>query len=146
MGIRSAWRELWRTNPEPIQRPRARMFGGAQASRLTSDWVTSVTSADQEIKGSLKRLRSRSRQLVRDNDYAKSAVRVVRNSVVGTGVRLQAQVMRQRGGKLDTRINEQLEKAWSMWGRKDSCNTAGLLCFSDIEKLAVSSMCEIIKK
>ena len=79
MGIRSAWRELWRTNPEPFARPRARMFGGAQASRLTADWVTSVTSADQEIKGSLKRLRSRSRQLVRDNDYAKSAVRVVRN-------------------------------------------------------------------
>ena len=142
MGIRSAWRELWRSNPEPIQRPRTRMFGGAQASRLTADWVTSVTSADQEIKGSLKRLRSRSRQLVRDNDYAKSAVRVVRNSVVGTGVRLQAQVMRQRGGKLDTRINEQIEKAWSMWGRKDSCNTAGQLCFADIEKLAVSSMCE----
>ena len=142
MGIRSAWRELWRSNPEPIARPRARMFGGAQASRLTADWVTSVTSADQEIKGSLKRLRSRSRQLVRDNDYAKSAVRVVRNSVVGTGVRLQAQVMRQRGGKLDTRINEQIEKAWSHWGRKDSCNTAGQLCFADIEKLAVSSMCE----
>ena len=78
------------------------MFAGAQASRLTADWVTSVTSADQEIKGSLKRLRSRSRQLVRDNDYAKSAIRVVRNNVVGTGVRLQAQVMRQRGGRLDT--------------------------------------------
>ena len=142
MGIRSAWRELWRTNPEPLPRQRTRMFGGAQTSRLTSDWVTSVTSADQEIKGSLKRLRSRSRQLVRDNDYAKSAVRVVRNSVVGTGVRLQAQVMRQRGGKLDIRINEQIEKAWSTWGRKDSCNTAGQLCFADIEKLAVSSMCE----
>ena len=48
---------------------------------------------------------------MRDNDYAKSAVRVVRNSVVGTGVRLQAQVMRQRGGKLDIRINEQIEKS-----------------------------------
>ena len=79
---------------------------------------------------------------MRDNDYAKSVVRVVRNSVVGTGVQLQAQVMRQRGGKLDIRINEQIEKAWSMWGRKDSCNTAGQLCFADIEKLAVSSMCE----
>lgn len=142
MGVRSAWRELWRSNPEPMPKPRARMFGGAQSSRLTSDWVTSVTSADQEIKGSLKRLRSRSRQLVRDNDYAKSTVRVVRNSVVGTGVRLQAQIRRQRGGKLDTRLNEQIEKAWSNWGRKDSCNTAGQLCFADIEKLAVSSMCE----
>lgn len=142
MGIRTAWRELWRSNPSPMPRPRSRMYAGAQASRLTADWVTSVTSADQEIKGSLKRLRSRSRQLVRDNDYAKSAIRVVRNSVIGTGVRLQAQVMRQRGGRLDTRVNEQIEKAWAEWGRKDSCNTAGQLCFSDIEKLAVSSMCE----
>ena len=63
MGVRSAWRELWRSNPEPMPKPRARMFGGAQSNRLTNDWVTSVTSADQEIKGSLKRLRSRSRQL-----------------------------------------------------------------------------------
>ena len=100
MGLRSAWRELWRSNPSPMPPARSRMFAGAQASRLTNDWVTSITSADQEIKGSLKRLRSRSRQLVRDNDYCRSAIRVVRNSVVGTGVRLQAQVKRQRGGRL----------------------------------------------
>lgn len=142
MGLRTAWRELWRSNPSPMPRPKARMYAGAQASRLTNDWVTSVTSADQEIKGSLKRLRARSRQLVRDNDYARSAVRVVRNSVVGQGVRLQAQVKRQRGGGLDLKTNEMIEKAWADWGRKDSCNTAGQLCFSDIEKLAVASMCE----
>ena len=85
-------------------------------------------------------MRSRSRQLVRDNDYAKSAVRL---SAICCGNRRQA-----AGGnasawrQADIRINEQIEKAWSMWGRKDSCNTAGQLCFADIEKLAVSSMCE----
>ena len=142
MGIRNAWRELWRGNPEPMPKRRGRAYAAAGGGRLLSDWVTVVASADSEIKGSLKRLRSRSRQLVRDNDYAKSAVRVVRNSVVGQGVRMQMQVMRQRGSKLDTRMNEMIEKEWSKWGRKDSCNTAGQLCFADIEKVAVSSMCE----
>ena len=49
--------------------------------------------------------------------------------------------MRQRGGKLDTRINEQIEKP----GRCGAVRTAATLqqlCFADIEKLAVSSMCE----
>jgi capsid protein len=65
--------------------PRRRLYEGAKISRLTSDWVTSSTSADAEISGSMVRLRNRARQLVRDSDYARQAVRAVRNNVVGTG-------------------------------------------------------------
>ena len=86
MGIRSSilgW--LQRGTPEVT--PRRRMYEGARVSRLTSDWVTGGTSADAEIKGSLQRLRNRSRQLVRDNDYARQAIRAVRNNVIGTGIR-----------------------------------------------------------
>ena len=126
-----------------FRRPRRRMYEGARVSRLTSDWVASGTSADAEINGSLKRLRNRSRQLVRDNDYARQAVRAVRNNVIGTGVRLQVQVPMQRGsGRLDHQVNDAIEKALRMWGRKETCNTAGRLCFSDIERLAVGAMCE----
>ena len=74
MGIGNAWRELWRPNPSTMARPRRRMYAGAETSRLTSSWATSVSSADSEIKGSLSKLRSRSRQLVRDSDYAKNAI------------------------------------------------------------------------
>ena len=139
MGVRSALRELFRREPGA----RRRMYEGARVNRLTSDWVTAGTSADAEIKGSLPRLRNRSRQLVRDNDYARQAIRAIKNNVIGTGIRMQAQVRMQRGGgRLDMAINNAIEMVWSRWSRKDSCHAAGRLCFSDIERLLVGAMAE----
>ena len=42
---------------QPAPKRRRRAYEGAMVSRLTSDWVTSSTSADAEIDGSLIRLR-----------------------------------------------------------------------------------------
>jgi lambda family phage portal protein len=49
-------------------------------------------------------------------------------------------VRQQRGKRLDTKINNQIEQAWSNWKRYDSCHTAGRLCFTDIEKVIVRSL------
>lgn len=143
MGIRSAIRELFAPRQQVIPAPRRRMYEGARVSRLNADWVTSSTSADAEIKSSLPRLRNRSRQLVRDNDYARQAIRAIRNNVIGTGIRMQAQVRMQRGGgRFDEPVNRAIEEAWAQWGRKDSCHTAGRLCFSDLERLLVNAIAQ----
>jgi len=96
-------------NPPPATMPQRRgrrAYEGAMVSRLTSDWVTSNTSADAEIDGSLVRLRNRSRQLVRDNPYARQAIRAIGANVVGRGIRLQGRVPMQRGGgRLDENLN-----------------------------------------
>ena len=141
MSIRTRIKRAWRGLTEA---PRRRMYGGAMGSRLTASWVASSTSADTEIKGSLSRLRNRSRQLVRDNDYAKQAVRSVVNNVVGpNGIRLQAQVKMQRGGgRLDTLANERIEKAWKTWGRKQNCDVSGMLSWQEIERVAMQSIAE----
>lgn len=123
--------------------PRRRMYGGATLSRLTSDWVTSGTSQDAEVRGSARTLRNRARQLVRDNDYARNAVRKLTDNVVGQGVQFQSQVRMQRGGgRLDSTINDAIESRWAEWSRKDSADVAGLLCFNDIERLAYASVVE----
>lgn len=127
---------------EPIRRRGRRMYDGATTGRLLSDWIAGGTSADAEINGSLSRLRNRARQLVRDSDYARQAKRAVMNNVIGTGIKLQAQVMMQRGGKLDETINDQIERAWKYWGYKSYCDVAGRLCFADIERMVVGAMCE----
>ena len=93
-----------------------RAYASAQNNRLTSDWVSQSTSADSEVKGSIKMLRNRARQLVRDSDFAKAALRATRNNVVGTGIKLQAQVRMKRGDHLAESVNAQIEKAWSRWG------------------------------
>ena len=122
--------------------PRRRMYEGATISRLTSDWVTSSTSADAEIDGSLVRLRNRARQLCRDNPYARQALRAIAANVIGSGVRMQAQVMRQRGGRQDQAINDAIEAGWLEWCRPGTCHVAGQLAFNEIERLAVTAMAE----
>jgi lambda family phage portal protein len=118
------------------------MYEGATVSRLTTDWVAGGTSADAEINGSLSRLRNRARQLVRDSDYARQAKRAVVSNVIGTGIRMQAQVPMQRGGRLDDQINGAIEMAWKRWGYKEHCDVAGRLCFAEIERMAIGAMCE----
>ena len=145
MGVINAWKALWSSEEkeETTIVPRRRMYAGATTSRLTSNWIASGTSADAEIKGSLGTLRQRSRQLVRDNSHAKNAVRTITANVIGPhGIKLQANIRKQRGGKLDNKINESVETAWKIWGRYDSCHTAGRLCFVDIERLVCQSLCE----
>ena len=126
---------------EPV-RPRARAYQGARVSRLTADWVTSGTSADSEIKSSFKALRNRARQLCRDNDYARQALRSIQNNVIGHGIRHQSQVRMQRGGRLDEAINGQIHEAWEKWMHKSRCDVSGLLGFHDMERLLCRSLAE----
>ena len=143
MGVRSAIRELFnREGAAPTQAPRRRMFEGARVSRLTADWVTSGTSADAEIRASLTALRNRARQLVRDSDFARQALRAIASNVVGNGIPFQAQVKKQRGNKLDQPVNDAIEAAWALWSKAKYCHTAGKLCFADIERLVIRSVAE----
>lgn len=144
MGIRSAIRELFRAEaaPVPAAAPRRRMFEGARVNRLTSDWVTTGTSADAEVRASLAALRNRARQLVRDSDYARQALRAIAANVVGSGIGFQAQVKRQRGNRLDTPTNDAIELAWADWTRSKYCHCAGKLNFSEIQSLAIRSVAE----
>lgn len=133
-----------RTDAAPATRTPAhpltmRSYGGAAHNRLTADWAPQATSADSEIITSLRPLRSRSRQLLRDNEYALRAQRLVQNNVIGQGVGMQAQVVNARG-KLQDGINTAIEDAWQRWAEKDRCHTGGTLAFADIERLAMGEI------
>jgi lambda family phage portal protein len=118
-----------------------RMYAGAAMSRLNSDWTALNTSADSEIITSLRTLRARSRELVRDNEYAKAAIRLIKNNVVGDGIGMQAQV-KTAGGKLLTNVNDSIEDTFEDWADKDTCDPAGKLSFSDMERLIMGSIPE----
>jgi lambda family phage portal protein len=122
--------------------PRRRMYQGAQFSRLTADWVTGNTSADSEIYGSAQKLRDRARQLCRDNDYARQALRAIEGNVIGQGIPFQSQVRMQRGGRLDTQVNDAIEAGWRQWTTARHCHTGGKLSFADIERLVIRACAE----
>ena len=130
--------------PEPAAEPRRRRrtYAGARLSRLTADWFAGQTSADAEIKTSLRRLRDRSRQMVRDNPYARQAKRAVQMNVIGHGIQLQSQVMKLRGKKREDAINEAIETKWAGWCVKDSCDVAGKNSLHQMELLIAGALPE----
>ena len=128
--------------PAPAAASRRRAYEGAMVSRLTADWVTSSTSADAEIDGSLVKLRNRSRQLIRDNGYAQQALRCIVSNVIGTGVRMQAQAPTLQGGRPNTAITDAIEREWSAWCHADNCHAAGQLSLQEIARLAWRAIAE----
>src|SRR4051812_3983819 len=78
-----------------------RSFAGADVNRLTSDWGTTVTSADAESRNDLGTLRTRCRQLERDNDYFARFLNLLDNNIIGSeGVALHMHIT-DPNGELD---------------------------------------------
>ena len=119
-----------------------RMYGGAQFGRTTADWVANGTSADSELVTSLRPLRNRSRQLCRDNEYAKQAKRTVMLNVVGQGIKLQATVKKRRGDLFDDKTNDAIEALWKHWTTASRCHTAGKLSWSRMQQLIIQGVFE----
>ena len=119
-----------------------RMYAAAKQDRLTADWNSLNSSSDSEIVQSLRTARARSRQLVRDNEYARNAVRIIQNNVIGDGIKMQAMVKNQRGTPVET-ANDQIEEEWEDWWLdKSKCHTGGLLAGPDIERLLIGNLVE----
>ncbi len=120
------------------QRPRA-TFAGAQAGRLTLDWIMAHRSADQEIRGSLITLRDRGRELVRNTSWVRRYVRLLDQNVVGPrGIRLQAR-LQSNGLPLET-ANQRIEDSWQFWGKPGTCTVDGKLSFVGLEHLVMKNL------
>jgi len=92
-----------------------RAFHAARLDRLSSDWLATTQSINQELRGDLDRLRARGRDLANNNDYAKKFVGMVQNNIVGPGgVRLQVRI-EDRPGQPDAAANAAVEAAWQRW-------------------------------
>lgn len=116
----------------------ATAYAGARMSRLTEDWVLAATrSADQEVRGDLRTLRERSRELARNSWYGRRFLQLLEDNVIGAhGMGFQAHVLGP-DGRPDREINDRIEEAWREWGRAENCTVDGRLAFSDLEALVV---------
>jgi lambda family phage portal protein len=118
----------WLAPKAGLERARARAalsvvrsYEGATVTRRTSNWRTSNASANAEIQSGISRLRSRSRDLTRNNGYAKRAIAALVGNAVGTGIEL--------GTK-----NKALLKAFSAWAKE--CDFYGDHDFFGLQALA----------
>jgi len=124
--------------------PKARAFDSARLNRLSFDLRAGTTSADSELRGSLRVLWDRARKLARDNPYAVQAKRTTMVNIIGaSGVRLRPRVYRLgRDRQLDDRRNKLIVQAWQQWCRADSCDVAGKLSFHGFEMMAAGALPE----
>jgi lambda family phage portal protein len=121
---------------QPIQK---RNFAGASMSRLTNDWLSPITTADQEIRNSLGRLRARCRELERNSDYVRRFLSGLESNVLGsTGIGLQMKVT-ENGGRPDALANDLIEQAWKEWSKAANCSINGKFTWFDIQRLALRS-------
>ena len=60
-----------------------RQYAAASTSRLYSDFFDSNRSADSELYPVIRRMRNRSRDLARNNEYVKRYLDLLKNNVVG---------------------------------------------------------------
>ncbi len=119
--------------------PRRRSYAGAAWGRTTADWVALSTSADAELYTSLRALRNRVRSLVRDNEHARHAVRLIQHNVVGRGIGFQSEILTGKG-KLNERVNDKIESAWASWGKARRCHTAGKLSWAGIQQQVIRAV------
>jgi lambda family phage portal protein len=116
------------------------VFNGASGSRLNLDWFVSILSADQEIKGNMRLLRARARELSRNNPVAKSYLKILVANVLGEkGVGYQPQV-RNNDQALNKPFNVKIETAWKEWCKAGNCTVDGKRSFRAVQNLVLKTM------
>lgn len=102
--------------PRRKQRQRA-SYQAAVTNRLLEDWIATAMPADDELRWTIERMRSRGRDLARNNPYVRQYLNLLAVNVVGPhGITLQAQV-RNADGRLNKPFNDKIEAAWKDWSR-----------------------------
>jgi lambda family phage portal protein len=117
-----------------------RAYAAANAGRLFSDFGESERSADSEIRPVLKKIRARSRDLSRNNEYVKGYLDLLKTNVVGDkGFSLQVKALDSRG-MLDQVGNQIIETGWYQWCQMGNCTVEGGRSFVDLQKVVIASV------
>ncbi len=125
---------------EPEKRRFKRSYAAANSGRLFADFGQSERSADSEIKPVLKKLRARSRDLARNNEYVKCYLDLLKTNVIGDkGFSLQVKAQDSRG-MLDQVGNQEIETAWFAWGQMGNCTVDGQRSFLDVQKQVIAAV------
>lgn len=127
--------------PRPSGKRNLTLFNGTLASRLTADWVNApILSADQEIKGNLRILRGRARELSRNNAIAKSYLKILVANVLGERGMHYRPMVRKADDELDLDTNKAIHDAFLEWSCKGNCTVDGKLSLRAAQNLVLSTV------
>lgn len=116
---------------------RSQQYLGAAVGNLTRI-VAPNLSADRSAETNIRDLVKNSRDLARNNGYAKRFLRMARNNIAGPKGVAMRPVNTFANGKPFDRLNDQILEAWKRWGRREFCSANGRLSWLQLQRLAVS--------
>ena len=129
---------------EPTKRSRLprqyRTYQGANTGRLFADFMASNTSADEELSLALPTLRNRSRDLARNNEYARRFLHLIKTNVIGeSGFTLQVRA-RNDDTSLDVRGNQIIEDAFRRWSTMGNVEVSGRMSWKDCQSYVAEAL------
>lgn len=114
----------------------ARHFEAAQTSRRTEGWRRVSTDVNAANGPALAALRELSRDLRRNNGWAKRGIQAIVNNTVSWGIMPKA-----KPGRSSARGRAALE-LWNDWADETSCDFDGRLNFYGLQRLAMETIAE----
>lgn len=103
----------------------ARKYEGASRSKRLGGWKTDGASVNTDMLRDLGILRSRNRDLVKNNPYADSAVTGIATNMVGTGIVPSIKPRKKGGG--DQKTEDSLKDLWRDWAESTAIDADGKL-------------------
>jgi lambda family phage portal protein len=112
-----------------------RGYEGATGGRRGAGFKNTMASENTVIAMSVKTLRDRSRELCRNNPYARNAPKRIANNVVGTSI-IPTPVHKRNLKSAET----QLKRAWKDFGETTACDLSGDHNFYGLQKMVMRAV------
>lgn len=123
-------REVWR-------RDFKRFYDSGQVDRLNSGWTPVNAMAEQVDRAQRDIIRARARDLERNSDIAEGIIGPFERNVIGTGMQVQAKIMKKDAVTEDDELNDQIEDLWEDWCHARNCDVTGLQSFQEMQVMAM---------
>lgn len=128
-------KRLYARQMTEVARIQLRGFDGAETGRRTKNWRTDSGSVNTETKVTLATLRNRSRDLIRNEPYARRAGQVIVGNTVGAGI--IAKAIAKTEGR-----SKKFQDAWNDWADSVDCDYDGRNNFYGLQALAMQTIFE----
>lgn len=119
-------RESYRQGYEELKRN----YDAGSYEKSNQNWRVMNQSAEFTDRGSRDNVRARARDLERNSDIMNAAIGAFKRNIVGGGYHIQAKTG-------DTELNDEIERAWKKWCKKQNCDVTGTQSFNQIIRMAV---------
>ena len=124
-----------------VPRLHKRAYDAAKRSRLTSDFNPGASMIDRDIFTALPSIRSRARELVQNDPFAKRAIRLYQVNIVGPyGFRLEIEI--EDPTYLEEQDIKKIKTGMKDWSRKENCTVTGRMSFRAVQRLAIKQAAE----